>query len=152
MEALLFETAGTSYLTRLDVLDEVLMPVELEHVAGARSFLRGVMSLRGEVLPVIALGERLGDGDPGPWKRSSRILKVSVGERAVGFIVDAIGRIQVLDAGAVQPPVLADSAERRFLGPLWRIDDHLVQEIRLDAVLDDEALARLHAHPPRLPR
>nr|WP_240905833.1 chemotaxis protein CheW [Thiorhodococcus mannitoliphagus] len=149
---MLFETAGTSYLTRLDALDEVLMPVELERLAGAPPFLRGVMSLRGEVLPVIALGERLGAGDPGPWRRSSRILKVRVGQRPLGFIIDAIGRIQALDAGAVQAPILAETTDNRFLGPLWRIDGHLVQEIRLDAVLDDEALLQLHAHPLQLPR
>lgn len=149
-EALLFETAGTRYLTRLDTLDEVLMPVELQTLTGAPPFLRGVMSLRGEVLPVIALAERLGAEVRDAWQRGNRILKVTSGPHAYGVVVDAIGRIQPLDAAAAEAPVLAEQAAVRFLGPLWRVEETLVQEIRLDALLDEEALAQLSRKQPRL--
>jgi len=102
------------------------------------------------VLPVIALAERLGAGEPGPWQRSNRILKVSANAQAYGVAVDGIGRIQRLEEAAAEPPVLADQAEGRFLGALWRIDDGLVQEIRLDALLAADALACLYHKPPRL--
>lgn len=148
-DALLFEVAGTRYLTRLDALDEVLMPVALQAVAGAPPFLRGVMSLRGEVLPVIALAERLGAEVRDAWQRGNRILKVTSGADAYGVVVDAIGRIQRLEEAAAEPPVLADQAEGRFLGALWWIEDALVQEIRLDALLDADAQARLYRKQPR---
>lgn len=150
-EALLFAAAGTWYLSPLGGLDEVLMPVQLDVVAGAPAFLRGVMDLRGELLPVVALAERVGAGDPEPWRRSSRILKVSTQGLDYGVIVDAVGRVLDLDE-ATQQPLLAETDGRRFSGPLWRIDQRLVQEIRLDALLDDEALARLQPVPPRLTR
>lgn len=142
-EAILFEVAGTAYLTPLAQLDEVLMPVELQPVAGAPSFLCGAMTLRGETLPVIRLAERLGADAAAPWRRGNRILKVSVADHAFGVIVDAVGRIQTLDEAVVQAPVLAEHGEQPFLGPMWRIEGQLIQEIRLDALLDQEALARL---------
>lgn len=146
-EALLFEAAGAAYLTPLDQLDEVLMPVELLPVAGAPDFLCGAMNLRGESVPVIALAERLGAGAPGPWRRASRILKVSVADHVYGVIVDAVRRIEALDEAVAQAPVLAEQAKWPFLGTMWRIDGDLIQEIRLDALLDEGALSRLR---PRL--
>jgi len=150
-EALLFTAADTWYLSPLGGLDEVLMPVKLDAVAGAPAFLCGVMDLRGEVLPVVALAERVGAGAAVPWRRSSRILKVSTQGLAYGVIVDAVGRMLDLDQ-ATQQPLLAETEAQRFSGPLWRIDQRLVQEIRLDALLDDEALARLQPAPPQLTR
>lgn len=151
LEVLLFISGGIPYLTRLERLDEVLMPVQLEPVPGAPGFLRGVMNLRGRMLPVISMVERLGAAGTDGWTRDSRILKLSAGEYSYGVIVDAVEGILQLDPTAAKAPVLAEREEARYLGSLWRLDGRLVQEVLLDALLEPAELARLHRQQPRLP-
>lgn len=151
-EVLRFVSDGIPYLTRLERLDEVLMPVHLEPVPGAPGFLRGVMNLRGRMLPVISMAERLGMSETHSWTRRSRILKLSAGDYSYGVIVDAVEGILELDPTAAQAPVLAEREEVRFLGSLWRLDGRLVQEVLLDALLEPAELARLHCQQPRLPK
>lgn len=151
LEVLLFTSGGIPYLTRLDRLDEVLMPVQLEPVSGAPGFLLGVMNLRGRMLPVISMAERLGASGTDGWTRGNRILKLSAGEYSYGVVVDAVEGILQLDSTAEHAPVLAEREEVRFLGSLWRLDGRLVQEVLLDALLESAELARLHRQQPRLP-
>lgn len=161
LEVLLFDSGGVLYLSRLEQLDEVLMPVQLEPVPGAPAFLRGVMNLRGRMLPVISMAERLGlapetraqenGTQETGWTRRNRILKLSSGDYSYGVIVDAVEGIRRLEADAARAPVLAEREELRFLGPLWRLDTRLVQEVRLDALLEPAELERLQRQQPRLP-
>jgi purine-binding chemotaxis protein CheW len=161
LEVLLFSSGGVLYLSRLEQLDEVLMPVQLEPVPGAPAFLRGVMNLRGRMLPVISMTERFGlmqevgaqaVGAQAGWTRRSRILKLSSGDYSYGVIVDAVEGIRQLEADAAQAPVLAEREELRFLGALWRLDGRLVQEVRLNALLEPSELERLQRQQPRLPQ
>jgi purine-binding chemotaxis protein CheW len=161
LEVLLFSSGGVLYLSRLEQLDEVLMPVQLEPVPGAPAFLRGVMNLRGRMLPVISMAERFGlmqevgaqaVGAQAGWTRRSRILKLSSGDYSYGVIVDAVEGIRQLEADAAQAPVLAEREELRFLGALWRLDGRLVQEVRLNALLEPSELERLQRQQPRLPQ
>jgi purine-binding chemotaxis protein CheW len=161
LEVLLFSSGGVLYLSRLEQLDEVLMPVQLEPVPGAPAFLRGVMNLRGRMLPVISMVERFGlmrevgaqaVGAQAGWTRRSRILKLSSGDYSYGVIVDAVEGIRQLEADAAQAPVLAEREELRFLGALWRLDGRLVQEVRLNALLEPSELERLQRQQPRLPQ
>jgi purine-binding chemotaxis protein CheW len=167
LEVLLFSSGGVLYLSRLEQLDEVLMPVQLEPVPGAPAFLRGVMNLRGRMLPVISMVERFGlmrevgaqavgaqetGARQAGWTRRSRILKLSSGDYSYGVIVDAVEGIRQLEADAAQAPVLAEREELRFLGALWRLDGRLVQEVRLNALLEPSELERLQRQQPRLPQ
>ncbi|HIJ26148.1 MAG TPA: hypothetical protein HPP79_10775, partial [Gammaproteobacteria bacterium] len=60
MEMLLFNIGGDTYGVELSDVDEVLHMPTLRPIPSAPSFLAGVLNLRGELVPVIDLVERLG--------------------------------------------------------------------------------------------
>lgn len=159
MDFLRFDAAGGPFLAPLGDLDEVLMPARLEPLPGGPAFLCGLLNLRGEAVAVLSLAERLGRGAwDGRWQSSGRILRCACRGRPLGLVVDAVSGIVTLAAEDRR-----ESARPRngpaFLGALWMVDGHLMQELHVDALLDDTELARLPgavsdhgAHPtPRLP-
>jgi purine-binding chemotaxis protein CheW len=154
VDVLLFSAAGGRYLAPLADLDEVLMPARLRTLARAPGFLAGVLSLRGAILPVLDLAERLGapassaspQGGPDAgsgWRRGHRILRFSGAGLALGAIVEAVGGIRTLTPGDRRPAVLSAEGTPRFLGDLWLVDGHLTQELSLAHLLSPEEHATL---------
>ncbi len=139
MEALLFEAAGRSCAAPLDDLNEVMMMVALHPLATPG--MAGAMVLRGALLPVVALRDRLlalglGQSDRVQgWPHSARILRCTTATgQSLGIAVDRVVGIVELEEANRRP-----TPERTvpFLGDLWLQDGVLVQELRL-AVLSPE--------------
>ena len=93
----------------------------------APDYVRGVINLRGVVLPVVDLKARLGLGltDANP---KDVIVVVQAGERTIGLLVDAVSDILTVTAGEIQPtPELAREADAAFIegiAVLVRADGH----------------------------
>lgn len=149
MESLLFTAAGGRFLSRLNQLNEVLMPARLDPLPGGPGFLAGLLNLRGGILPVITLAERLGQSQCGPLKRTARILHTDCSGHPIGVLVDSVAGIQVLVQTQRRDP-LGGEDSAPFMGDLWLIDGHLIQEIHLPALLRGNELSQLTKAPPRL--
>lgn len=66
------------------------------------SFIKGVTNLRGHVVPVIGLAERLG-WPPSQLHDRSCILVVNIGEKQAGFLVDEVADIVTINREDIQP-------------------------------------------------
>ncbi|MGB5733729.1 MAG: chemotaxis protein CheW [Thiohalocapsa sp.] len=151
-EVLLFECAGGRYLARLDAVAEVLMPALLRSIPGSPPALLGVLNLRGDMLPVVDLGEQLSagqgvgshrTGSAGAWHRRDRILRIETDGQALGIAVDAVHGIRTLGPEQRRQRILNDDASAGLLGDLWQIGGETLQEIHLNALLNRETLAKL---------
>jgi purine-binding chemotaxis protein CheW len=99
-------------------------------------WVRGVMNLRGTIVPVIDLRLRLGmpAADYGPF---TVIVVLAVGAKVVGAIVDAVSDVLSIPDGQVQQtPDLGVAIDVRFVGGIAQADDKLV------ILLDAETLLR----------
>lgn len=100
-------------------------------------YVRGVINLRGTVLPIIDLACRLGL-PPVQAEARSVIIVVNFGDRLVGLLVDAVSDILTTPASAVQPtPDMASGAVRSFIRGLISLDQRLISQIALERVLED---------------
>jgi purine-binding chemotaxis protein CheW len=101
------------------------------------SYVKGVINLRGAVLPIIDLGARLGLQTTEPTARHV-IMVVTLGNRTLGLLVDAVSDIINLTDDAVQPtPDVASEQVKTFVKGLFSVEDRLVSLIALDRVLPE---------------
>ena len=101
------------------------------------AFVRGVVNLRGTVLPVIDLSARLGWGLAEPTGRHV-IIVVQIGAQLNGLIVDAVNDIVTIDVDQLQPPPdLATDGSLRFLEGLVPVEDRMVMVLDLDTLATD---------------
>ncbi|MBB4154352.1 purine-binding chemotaxis protein CheW [Sphingomonas jinjuensis] len=97
---------------------------------------RGVVNLRGVVLPVLDLRHRLGWGLTDPSARHV-IIVVRIGEQLQGLIVDAVNDIVEVPMETMQPvPDMGDVPAASFLDGLANIDDRLILILALDRLAD----------------
>ena len=100
------------------------------------SHVRGVVNLRGVVLPVLDLRHRLGWGMTDPTARHV-IIVVRIGEQLQGIIVDAVNDIVTVSTENMQPlPDMGDAPAGNFLEGLATIEQRLILILALERLVD----------------
>lgn len=103
------------------------------------AYVRGVVNLRGVVLPVIDLRHRLGWGTTEPSARHV-IIVVRIADQLQGIIVDAVSDIVTLGPDDIQPvPDVGEVAAAAFLEGIATIDERLIMILGLDHLAETSA-------------
>lgn len=86
------------------------------------SYMKGVINLRGTVLPIIDLGDRFGLKTAEPTARHV-IMVAHIGSRMVGLLVDAVSDIVQLTDSAIQPtPDVASEHVKTFVKGIFAVE------------------------------
>jgi len=101
----------------------------------SQAFVRGVINLRGAVLPIMDLAVRLGFPQAEIMARHV-IIVVQVNQQVVGLLVDAVSDIlTVSDEEVLTPPDVASEMAKRFVTGLLAIDGRMISIISLESIL-----------------
>lgn len=102
------------------------------------SYVRGVINLRGAVLPIIDLSARLGLGTTEPSARSV-IIVVHIGRRLVGLLVDAVSEILAADPSTIQPtPNVGCETVNKFVRGIIPIEGRMISWVSIDQLLPEQ--------------
>ncbi len=121
----------------LEVTDavEVLKPAPLTAVPRTPDFIKGILSVRGEVVPVIDLKKRLGRGFSGDNK--GRILITAIHDLKAGFIVDRMSGIQEIPVNSVDSAIEFESTlPWSFLKGIIRLKNRNIGLLDLGRLID----------------
>ncbi len=108
-------------------------------IPNAPDFVKGVVNLRGSVLPVIDLSCRLGWGKVDPEERHV-IIVVQIVDVLHGLFVDAVNDIVTVDDQDLQaPPKVAGHGASEFLEGVASVDDRMVMVLTLDRLVEQRS-------------
>lgn len=111
-------------------------------------FIRGVINLRGAVVPVIDLASRFG-GQPSEITRRSCIviveLRLPEGEtRVLGVVVDTVSAVLDIDAGNIEPaPAFGTRIRTDFIAGMAKVNGKFVILLDTDRVLSMEEMTAM---------
>ncbi|MBS0625449.1 MAG: chemotaxis protein CheW [Verrucomicrobia bacterium] len=101
----------------------------------APEFLRGVINLRGIVLPIVDLAVRLGFPAAEPTVRHA-IVVTQLDAQVLGLLVDGVSDILTIDLAKVQPtPDLASDIAKSYVRGVIPIDGRMISLLSLGAIL-----------------
>ena len=107
-------------------VQEVLRSTELTRVPLAPPSIRGLMNLRGQIVTVIDLAERLGLARLGAAPSSVHVVVMADGA-AVSLLVDAVGDVvEVTQAGFEYPPDTLEDWLRELIVGVHKLEDRLL--------------------------
>jgi purine-binding chemotaxis protein CheW len=136
---ILFELAGATYGVRSREVEQLEMVGAITPVPNAPPFVDGVVSVRGQVIPVVNLRARFGFPRAALDLRS-RLLVVRREGRTVGFVVDSAREFTRIAPDAVQPPPEGVSGlNGRYLEGLAHLGERLVLILDMTDLFDPEA-------------
>jgi purine-binding chemotaxis protein CheW len=107
----------------------------------APTYVRGVINLRGAVLPIVDLAMRFGLGLTEPTPRSV-IIVVQVHQQVIGLLVDAVSDILMTSEASMQPtPDIASEMAKSFVKGVYAVDGRMISIVTLECVLPVSAKA-----------
>jgi purine-binding chemotaxis protein CheW len=105
----------------------------------APGFILGVINLRGIVLPIVDLADRLGFPPAEPTARHV-IIVTQTARQIIGLLVDAVSDIIAQPIESVQPtPDIGSEAAKSFVLGVMAMEDRMVSLIALDSVMPSAA-------------
>lgn len=129
---LLKEEYGVNILN----VQEIKVLTDITRVPFAPDYIKGVINLRGSVLPVIDLKRRIGLEDA-PYTDATRIVIMKIGEFFIGMIVDAVTEVLTISGRDINPAKdVSDSTSNRFVSSIGNIDARLIIMLNLDEIVD----------------
>jgi purine-binding chemotaxis protein CheW len=144
-----FVLGAEMYAVRIDLVREILEVVQMTPLPLMPPFVRGVMNLRGAVVPVIDLGARLGL----PVTRIGRRTCVVIVDvhrhdddsvQTMGVLVDAVHEVFDLPATDMEPvPRLGTRIDPGLIRSMVRVRGRTTPELDLGAILEQQQLAQL---------
>lgn len=136
LQFITFRTGEQEFGADIMTIREIRGWTQTTPLPHAPQHVRGVINLRGVVLPVVDLRARLGRGQT---EASSKhvIIVVQCAERTMGLLVDAVSDILTVSSSEIQPPPeLASDGGSSFATGIAVLDDRMV------TILDMAALSK----------
>jgi len=131
-----FGLAGETYAVPVARVQEIIRACDATELPRTADFLRGVINLRGRILPVIDLRTRL-RLPPAPAGPASRILVVETDQGVAGLMVDSVSEVLRLPESHIEPSShLAGTVDPALILGVGRRGDHLVILMDVDRILE----------------
>jgi purine-binding chemotaxis protein CheW len=126
---------------------EIIQYANMTTVPMMPVFVRGVINLRGQVVPVIDLQSRLGRSVSRVGKKTCIIIfdAVSDGEKvAIGLMVDAVSEvIEILDTDIEPPPQFGASIRKDYIRGMGKVGAEFIVILEPEKALSIEDMAML---------
>jgi len=144
LKVIVFALADEQYGIEVDKVRTIERMMPITRVPKTPPFIKGVINLRGVVIPVIDLRGRFGLTETEATD-TSRIIIVQVNDIEVGFIVDAANDVIDIDSDRIDsPPEVVGGIKAKYLRGVARLDDdRLLIMLNLVEVLNKEEIIQL---------
>jgi purine-binding chemotaxis protein CheW len=155
MHVVSFELYEREYAVDLAKVVEIIYFEGVIPVPKAPVFIKGIIDLRGAVVPVLDLKEKLGlassqtAGPDDPIGRPDHILIVKVRNRRLGILVDRVRGVVPIETDKIQPPHEIVRKHSEFLTGVCKARGRLILLLDIEALLSPEEkdhLSEVHAH------
>jgi purine-binding chemotaxis protein CheW len=133
-----FRIGKETYGVDIFSVREIVKAQEITSVPGTADFVLGIINLRGKIVSVVDLAQRLGLGQA-RVDRASRILVVDLDGFTVGFLVDAATEVLKLAPEVIEPAPeeLKLANDDDYLEGVGKLDGRLVIILNLSNLLSD---------------
>ena len=140
---LIYALAGEEYGIHIRNVTEIIGIQAITDVPGTPEYVKGVINLRGKVIPVIDVRLRFGLPEK-DYEERTCIIVVNIKDVSVGLIVDSVSEVMDIPEDNIEPPPkVSKSAGTRYLQGLGKVDNDVKILVDTSQLLFEEELALL---------
>lgn len=139
-QLVVFALGREEYALPISHVHEIIRYTEPRFVASREEWTRGVISLRGKIIPVHDLAVRLGLEVTEREEGAGKIVIVESGAEMVGVIVDEVEEVVVLENEQIEP---APGSNDGAVNGVGKLDDRLIVLLEPAGLFGSESVAEL---------
>jgi purine-binding chemotaxis protein CheW len=134
-EFLTFVLGGEEYAIDILKVQEIRGYDAVTPIAHAPEFIKGVINLRGAIVPIIDLRIKFGLGTP-EYTPFTVVVILNVGSRVVGIVVDAVSDvIEVSENQMHPPPELSRAVDLRYITALAMLAERMLIVVDIEGLM-----------------
>jgi purine-binding chemotaxis protein CheW len=144
LKVIVFALANEEYGIEVDKVRTIERMIPITRVPKTPEFVKGVINLRGVVVPVIDLRGRFGLAETVPAE-NSRIIIVAANDMEIGFIVDSANDVMDVMSDTIEvPPEVVGGIKAKYLSGVAKVNDNrLLILLNLSEVLNRSEIIQL---------
>ena len=146
---LTFSLADELFAVGILAIKEIIQYGQLTSVPLMPPYIRGVINLRGAVVPVIDLYARFGHGSANVGKRTCIVILEVIHEgesNDIGIMVDAVSAVIDIAADQIEPaPTFGSSVRTDFIQGMGKVNDQFVIILDVERTFSVDELAEIGA-------
>ena len=128
------QIGNEKYGIDIKYIDNIVRMQKITRVPKAQHYFKGVINLRGEIVPVMSIRIKMGlEGDV--ITDASRIIILKIEEKgSIGIIVDEVREVITLNMAEVEKTSAKDS----FINGIGKHNDTLISLFEIGAIVDEK--------------
>lgn len=137
-EYLAFTLGKEEYGIDIQKVSEIRNYEAPTRIASAPDFVKGVLNLRGIIVPIVDMRIRFSLGAPeyGPF---TVVIILNIGTRVVGMVVDAVSDVTTLTPDQIKPtPDLGSTLNTEYITGLGTIDERMLILVDIDRLMSSD--------------
>ena len=124
---------------------EITRVTNITRIPEAPSFIRGITSLRGQIIAVIDLTKQFGLPPREKLPESARIVVTEVNDQTVGMLVDEVPAVLKIPKDDIKPTpeLIQTKVKKDYIKGVGKLEDKLIVLLDLEKVLAPEEMEQL---------
>lgn len=129
------------YGIAIERVEEIIAMMKITPVPKTPEYIKGVMNLRGNIIPVVDMRLKFGM----EYKENdmyTAIIIVSINDTSIGFIVDTVQEVTLIKEEELsEAPNFGASIDTSFISEIARRDDEVIMLLDLQKVFAEDEIA-----------
>jgi purine-binding chemotaxis protein CheW len=135
LEFLSFRLGNEEYGVDIQKVQELRAYTPVTAIANAPAFVKGVVNLRGVIVPIIDLRIKLGFATPS-YDQFTVVIILFVGDGQVGVVVDSVSDVLTLTPEQIKPvPPVHAGAEASYVTGMGALDERMIILVDIELLL-----------------
>lgn len=115
----------------------------ITQIANAPEFIKGVVNLRGAIVPIVDMRIKFRLGNP-TYDQFTVVIILNLGTRIVGIVVDSVSDVLSLATEQIRPtPELGSVIDTEFISGLGTVDERMLILIDIEKLMNSASMELL---------
>ncbi len=131
-----FNLSNEEFAIKISHIQEIIKIKPFTEVPLTKEYVKGVVHVRGVIIPVIDLGRKLG------FKQNeitnySRIIIINLSNRKIGLVVDSMNEVIRINDEDLKPKIFESEIER-FTENIFTLENRIITILKIQSIADNE--------------
>ena len=139
IQYIVITVVNEQYGIDIKYIDNIVRMQSITRVPKVQPFFKGVINLRGEVVPVMSIRKKMGLGDDEITGKSRIIILKYESNASIGIVVDEVKHVVTISSDNIER-VSHDSKldAKSFISGVGKVEEGLISILDLATVIDEE--------------
>lgn len=140
LELLSFRLGQEEYGIDIQKVQELRGYDAVTHIANAPEHIKGVVNLRGTIVPIVDMRIKFKLGEPS-YDQFTVVIVLNLGRRVIGMVVDSVSDVITLVPEQIKPaPQMGSVLDTEYLVGLGALDDRMLILVDLEKLMSSDEM------------